>query len=613
MSKKVAIKTKAKTRPVQKKRQEGLTFDKAGFTWLVPVLILTAVSFLPMLSNGFTNWDDELYVTQNPLLKGPDWGAMFTRAAASNYHPLTMVSIGINYVISGFDPFSYHFVNWLLHILNTALVFLFVYKISGKKNFVAAFTAIIFGVHPMHVESVAWISERKDVLYAFFFLLALLQYWRFLETGKRPGYILCLLFFILSLLSKPAAIILPLVLLLLDYWKGRQLKWKPVTEKIPFFLLSLAFGIITVKVQSVDAIAGLDIWPLWARFFFACYTIMIYAIRFIFPYPLSAFHPYPSLESLGLPIYLSPLFIIALLVLLWLKRKDKLFVFSLLFFVVNLVLVVQLVSIGLTIVSERYTYMPYIGLAFLSAMLLNKYLSSTKASWVKAIPFVIGIIFGIVSFQRTKVWENGDTLWTNVIKHYPNAATPRSNHANYLKAMAVKPENKSRQNELLQQALDESTMAIKIKPTHAKAYENRQNVYLLLEKYPLAMADADMLLRFEPQNSHAYYTKAVAYMRSNKPDSALANFDKSLAIKPNAENVLNNRGSLLFNSFQRYNEALIDFTKAIAINPQGEYFYHRSLCYYKLGDVARARADATIATQKGIVLPDSYKPILESK
>ena len=613
MSKKVAIKTKAKTRPVQKKEQRTFTFDKTGLNWLVPVLILTAVSFLPMLGNGFTNWDDELYVTQNPLLKGPDWGAMFTRAAASNYHPLTMVSIGINYVISGFDPFSYHFVNWLLHILNTALVFLFVYRISGKKNFVAAFTAIIFGVHPMHVESVAWVSERKDVLYAFFFLLALLQYWRFLETGKRSGYVLCLVFFILSLLSKPAAIILPFVLLLLDYWKERPLKWKPVTEKIPFFLLSLAFGIITIKVQSADAIAGLDIWPLWARFFFACYTIMIYTIRFVFPYPLSAFHPYPSLDSLGLPIYLSPLFIIALLVLLWLKRNDKLFVFSILFFVVNLVLVVQLVSIGLTIVSERYTYIPYIGLGFLAAMLLNKYLNSSKASWVKATPFVIGVIFGIISFQRTKVWENGDTLWTDVIKHYPNAATPRSNHANYLKAMAVRPENKSRQNELLQQALDESSMAITLKPTHAKGYENRQNIYLLLEKYPLAMADADMLLRFEPQNSHAYYTKAVVYMRTNKPDSALANFDRSLAIKPNAENVLNNRGSLLFNSFQRYNEALNDFTKAIAINPQGEYFYHRSLCYYKLGDVARARADATIASQKGIVLPESYKPILQSK
>jgi protein O-mannosyl-transferase len=613
MSKRVTIKANAKAKTVPKKEKRALSAGNTIFPWLVPVLVVTAASFLPMLANGFTNWDDELYVTQNPLLKGPDWGAMFTQAAASNYHPLTMVSFGINYVFSGFDPFSYHFVNWLLHILNTALVFVFVYKISGNKNFVAPFTAIIFGVHPMHVESVAWISERKDVLYAFFFLLALFQYWRFLETGKRSGYIFCLLFFVLSLLSKPAAIILPLVLLLLDYWKERPLKWKLVTEKIPFFLLSLAFGIITVKVQSADAIAGFDIWPLWTRFFFACYTIMIYTVRFIFPYPLSAFHPYPPLESLGLTIYLSPLFIIALLALLWLKRRDRLFVFSILFFVVNLLLVIQLVSIGLTIVSERYTYIPYIGLAFLAAMLLCRYLNSSKATLIKATPFVIGLIFGIITFQRTKVWKDGDTLWSDVIKHYPDAATPRSNHANYLKAMAGKPENLSRQNELLQRALSESDAAIKLKPTHAKAYENRQNIYLLLKKDSLALADAGMLLRLEPQNSHAYYTKGVVYMRSNRPDSALANFDKSLAINPNADNVLNNRGSLLFNGFQRYNEAIIDFTKAIAINPQGEYFYHRSLCYHKLGDIAKARADAIIASQKGVILPESYKPILQSK
>ncbi len=613
MGKKVTIKTKAKIKPVHKKEGRSSSFDKTIFPWMIPVLVVTAASFLPMLSNGFTNWDDELYITQNPLLKGPDWGAMFTQAAASNYHPLTMVSLGINYMISGFDPFSYHFVNWLLHITNTGLVFVFVYKISGRKNFVAAFTALIFGVHPMHVESVAWISERKDVLYALFFLLALLQYWRFLETGKRPGYIFCLVFFVLSLLSKPAAIILPVVLLLLDYWKGRQLKWKLVIEKIPFFLLSLVFGIITVKVQSADAIAGLDIWPLWSRFFFACYTIMTYAVRFIVPYPLSAFHPYPALESLGLTVYLSPLFMIALLALLWLKRRDKLFVFSILFFVINLLLVIQIVSIGLTIVSERYTYIPYIGLAFLAGMLLNKYLNTSRAAMVKAVPFVIGIIFGIISFQRTKVWKDGDTLWTDVIRHYPDAATPRSNHANYLKAMAARPENQAQQTELLQRALDESSVAIKLKPTHANAYENRQNIYLLLKKDSLAIADADMLLRLDPQNSHAYYTKGVVYMRSNRPDSALANFDKSLAINPNADNVLNNRGSLLYNGFQRYNEALDDFTKAIAINPQGEYFYHRSLCYYKLGDVARARADALIAEQKGIILPDSYKPILQSK
>jgi len=612
VSKKPPIKSKSKSKPVLKKEKVvSSSIDKTFFNWLIPVLTITAVSFLPMLSNGITNWDDEFYITDNPLLKGPDWGAMFTQAAASNYHPLTMVSLGINYMISGVDPFSYHLVNWLLHIANTALVFLFVYRISGKKSFVAAFTAIIFGVHPMHVESVAWLSERKDVLYTFYFLLSLLQYWKFLETGKRPSYILCLVFFILSLLSKPAAIILPIVLLLLDYWKGKPSNWKLLVDKIPFFILSLVFGYITVKVQSADAIAGFDIWPLWTRFFFACYTIMIYAVRFIFPYPLSAFHPYPSLDSLGLSIYLSPIFIISIAALLWLKRKDKLFVFSILFFIVNLLLVIQIVSIGLTIVSERYTYVPYLGLAFLTGMLLNNYLNTSRASFIKAIPFIIGIIFGVISFQRTKVWKDSDTLWSDVIKHYPDAATPRANHGSYLKALALKPENISKKNELLQLALADFDEAIKLKPTHINAIENRQNVYLLLNRDTLAIADADMLLRLQPQNSRAYYTKGVVYMRLNKTDSALAAFDKSLSIDPNAHNVLNYRGSLLFNNLQRYNEAIIDFSKAIAISPQGEYFYHRSLCYYKLGDIAKARADALMATQKGFVLPDSYKSAIQ--
>jgi tetratricopeptide (TPR) repeat protein len=612
MSKKAKIKIKGKTnQPAAKTEKIKPSQSRSLLPWLIPVLAITAISLSPMLSNGFTNWDDELYVTQNPLLKGPDWNAIFTQASASNYHPLTILSLAFNYAISGVDPFSYHFVNWLLHILNTALVFLFIYKISGKKTYVAAFAAIVFGVHPMHVESVAWVSERKDVLYALFFLLALLQYWSFLETGKRSKAIFCFAFFILSLLSKPAAIILPFVLLLLDYWYGRKFNWKIIIEKIPFLVLSLIFGFITVKVQSSDAIVGLGVYPLWTRFFFACYTIMIYAARFFVPYPLSAFHPYPPVDSLGLTVWLSPIFMIALLVLLWLKRKDKLVVFSILFFIVNLLLVVQFVSIGLTIVSERYTYIPYIGLAFLTGMWLNRYLSSSRSKLIRAIPFIIGAVFGIFSFQRTKVWKDGDTLWTDVIKHYPDAATPRSNHANYLKKIAGFPENKSRQNELLLRALEDCNVAIQLKPGHAKGYENRQNIYLLLKRDTLALADANSLLNLEPQNSHAMYTKAVVNMRFNKPDSALVWFNKSLAVNPNADPVLNNRGSLLFNNFKRYTEAVADFTKAIGLNPQGEYFYHRSLCYYQMGDIPKAKADALVAAQKGISIPAELKKALQ--
>ncbi|HET9432247.1 MAG TPA: hypothetical protein VFO37_00760, partial [Chitinophagaceae bacterium] len=213
MSKRSKLKTRSKhSQPVQKIEKRRGSQNKSIWPSLISVLILTGVSFLPMLANGFTNWDDDIYITSNRLLRDPDWNAIFTGPSASNYHPLTIITLAFNYAISGTDPFSYHFINWLLHILNTALVFLFVYKISGNKTYVAAFCSVIFGVHPMHVESVAWVSERKDVLYALFFLLALLQYWSFLETGKKLKLILCFAFFVLSLLSKPAAIILPVVL-----------------------------------------------------------------------------------------------------------------------------------------------------------------------------------------------------------------------------------------------------------------------------------------------------------------------------------------------------------------------------------------------------------------
>ena len=612
MSKKNKIKVKHRSVQPPAKVEKG-TISKTGsvWPWLLPVLGLTLVSFLPMLSNGFTNWDDDVYVTNNQLIKNAEWGKMFSEPSASNYHPLTMITLGLNYAISGTDPFSYHLVNLLLHLLNTALVFLFVYKISGNKSFVAAFAGIIFGVHSMHVESVAWVSERKDVLYAFFFLLALLQYWQFLKTTKKLNLVYCFLFFVLSLLSKPAAIVLPILLFLLDYWYGRSLNWKTALEKIPFFILSLLFGFITIKVQSADAIAGFDIYPLWSRFFFACYTIMIYAARFFVPYPLSAFHPYPAINDLGIAIYLSPVFIIALAILLWLKRKDKLVVFSVLFFIVNLLLVIQIVSIGLTIVSERYTYVPYIGLSFLFGMWLNKYAEARSSRFVRAVPFALGIIFGIICFQRTKVWKDGDTLWASVIRQYPDAATPRSNHANYLRKMATMPEYKPREIELLQQALEDCNIAIRAKPTHVKAHENRQNIYLLLNKDSLAMADANKLLTMDPLNAAAFYTKGFVYMRFNVPDSSLFWFNRSISANPNADWVFNARGSLLFDKFRNYDAALTDFTKAIELNPQGEYFYKRSNCYYRLGNLVNAKADAVMALQNGYNIPAAYRTAMQ--
>ena len=611
MSKKKKIKIKKSTGEKPVVKESTLKVPKMSLLkWILPILLVTAIGFFPMLNNWFTNWDDEQYITQNPLLRGPDWTGIFTQPVVSNYHPVTILTLAFNYSLSGLDPTSYLVVNLLLHLCNTALVFYFIWLMSGKKILVAAFTAIVFGIHPMHVESVAWMSERKDVLYTFFFLLSLIQYWYFLTNRKNKNLVYCFVFFALSILSKPAAIILPFILLLLDYWKGRSFTKRTIIEKIPFVIVSIVFAIITVKIQSKTAIAGLDFYPLWTRFFFATYTSMMYLVRFFIPYPLSAFHPFP--EKLGLITYLSPVFIAALIGFLWIKRKNKLLVFSFLFFIINLVLVLQVVSIGGTLLAERYTYVPYISIGFLLGMLLygNENSTSNKR-WVSfLIPAIVLIVFAYLTFQRTKVWRNSDTLWTDVLKEYPTTAVPRTNRANYLLWESGKPENKAREKEIIQRAIEDCNEAIKHHPDHAKGYENRQNLYLKLGKDSLALADATSLINVQPANRLGYYVKGLAFFRLNRPDSALKYYNRTLEISPMMDYALNDRGTVLFNYYQRYDEAIADFNKAISVNPVGNYFMNRAKCYYKKGDMARARSDAQTAMQKGVPIDPVLKQAL---
>jgi len=599
---------KSITQPQRVSRATKKSTQQSFLPLLFAAIAITAICFFPMLKNGFTNWDDEIYVIDNPLLRGPDWKGIFTEPVSANYHPLTLISLLINFKLFGLDPSSYVLGNYLLHLVNTGLVFYFVWTITGKKIGVAFLTALIFGIHPMHVESVSWISERKDVLYTLFFLLSLIQYWRFLQTGRSIQYWLSFLFFLLSLLSKPAAIILPIVLFLMDYWAGKKIDKGLLVKKIPFFLLSVLFGVVTVKMQSVNAIAGLEIYPWWARLFFACYVVMIYFFRFFIPYPLSAFHPYPSPANLGLPVLLSPIFILALAILLWYQRRNKEVIFCFSFFIVNLLLVLQIISIGNTIVSERYTYVPYIGLACLLGLLLAKYTNSKMPIW--ALSAVIAVVFGAITFQRTTVWKDSNTLWSDVIEHYPTSPVPRTNRANYTIKEAMKPENAAQRNQLFQEALEDCNVALSSKPNHTPGYEDRQFIYYNLNKNAEAIADAEKLIKMAPRNRLGYYTRGLVYMRMNEPTKALRDFDTCISIMPTYDAALNNRGTVLVNSFQKYAEALVDFNKAISLNPDGGYYLNRSICNYKLGDINKAKADAQMALQKGAAVPNNLKQLL---
>jgi len=579
--------------------------------WLLFVGFITAICLWPMLKNEFTNWDDEFYVVNNQLLRGPDWKGIFSQAVLGNYHPLTILSYAFNFAISRLDPFSYLLVNYLFHIANTLLVFYFIWNISGKNKVIAAFVALVFGIHPMHVESVAWVAERKDVLYTFFFLLSLIQYWIFLTNAKKKNLVFCFLFFVLSLLSKPAAIVLPFVLFLLDYWYGQSLK-KNIVFKIPFFALSIIFGIITVSIQSSSAMAGLNIFSITDRLFFACYVLMNYFFRFFVPYPLSAFHPFPITSFAGWPIYLSPIFVVALLVALWFLRKNKIVVFGIFFYVINLLLVLQIISIGLTIVSERYTYVPYIGLAFMFAMLASRIkFIPQKISLAIGAAFIIA--FGIITFQRTKVWKNSGTLWTDALKSYPRAPYARTNRANYLSKLALRPDQKPFADSIYKIAFEDCAVALSVRPNHAPAFEYRGLMYSDRQQFKEALADANELIRLKPNYRMGYDLRATCYYKMNEPAKALADYSKCIEIKPDDHRSINNRGSLYMNSFQKYNEALNEFNKAINLSPQASYILNRSICYYKLGNMQKAKEDALIASKGGAVIPDNYKSLLQLK
>jgi hypothetical protein len=553
---------------------------------LLSVAVITALCLFPLLGNGFTNWDDHYYVVNNSLLRGPDWIGILTRPVVSNYHPLTVLSLAANYAISGTAPWSYLLVNLFLHLANTVLVFWFAWLLSNKKTWVPLFTALLFGIHPMHVESVAWVSERKDVLYTLFFLLSMIAYWKYLQTNRSIRYWACFVLFACSLLSKPAAIVLPLVLLLLDYWKERPFTRRMILEKIPFFLVAGLFAVVTLKLQSVTAMTSLDLYPLWVRLLFASYAIVVYLARFFIPYPLSAFHPFPPPDHLGWTIYLSPLFLLGLILLMWHFRKNRLVVFGSLFFLINIVLVLQLVPIGFTIVSERYTYVPYIGLAFLATMIVTRFVSAKRLIPAAAGAVIVFSAFGFLSFKRTQVWKNSDTLWTDVINHYPNAALPRGERAqsNYSKAIMM---DQAAAGQLFERVVEDCTVVIN--QEREASNSNGKKV-----------------------GTSMYKMRSGAYNGLKQYDKASADIEAWLAINPEDSEALFQRGTLLVNHYRKYSEALADFDRAIHNDPQGKYFLNRSICHYKQGDKANAIADAQAAEQKGVKIPDNYKNILSA-
>lgn len=572
----------------------------AGAT--VAVLIAFAFGF----GNGFVDWDDMEYVVENPLFLYPDSYSvadLWKTIIALNYHPLTMMSLALNYKLFGPGATSFIVTNVFIHLINTVLVFLLAEKLLAIRNIQAPltpfFTALIWGLHPMHVESVIWVSERKDVLYTLLFLLSCLTYLRFGQTRNRSLLWFTLGLFVLACLAKAMAVVLPLVLLLLDYWVDRRdqnpLSVKALLEKAPFFLIALLFGWMAVKVQSggdfygwlqvlekKNAVSALPF--SWRWFVYGSYGFMMYIVKLLAPIGLSAFYPYPDkVAAVSIPgqYWLGPLvFLISLGILIWsFLTNRRLLAFSLSFFLITIVLVLQFMTVGTAMMADRYSYLPYVGLIF-GLMAGLELLSRSNAMIFKLGASVFAAICFYLTTQQVKVWESTETLWTHALKYYPDNDQIHEGLGDYY----------GKRNEI-DKAIEHFSAALQDGTERFHVYEGLGNAYGLKGDLTQAISMFDQAIRMDSSRSDLFYNRGITIMRA-RPDEAVRNFDKALQLAPQNDTLIRPNRAYALLQARRYPEAITDYSVVLQNRPNDATAWHnRGVCRFNTGDQPGALTD----------------------
>ncbi len=562
------------------------------------ILFITAIVFSNSIDNTFIiNWDDDGYILNNPLIKEFSLAGIktiFTVPHLDNYHPLTTLSNAIELELFGLNPKPYHVINLMFHLLNTFLVFRFVKSLSGRME-VAAITALFFGIHPMHVESVVWVSERKDLLYTFFFLGSLIAYLKYNVEKKSTYFMLALVLLLCSLLSKPAAVVLSPVLLLIDYYNGRKMTAKVLIEKIPFFALSLFFGILAMHIQQSSGSTNMaPVFPLFDRIFLVSYALVFYIVKLLVPFGLSAIHLYPNLHALTWEYYAAPAMLILLVGLIYKAgeyRKDL--IFGTLFFVITIAMVIQIIPVGRSIVSERYCYVPYIGLFFILGKLYC-WIIDNKISFAQKIrPYILYIFAGfaivclILTWNRNKVWKDSNALFTAAIETNPN---------DYFGYFA------RARGELLMEdtrgALVDYNEVVRLNPTYAEGLYSRGVVN---EKINVADAVADYTaaIRLSPKHANAFYNRGNLKINAGDYKGALSDYDSSIHINAKNDQAFCNRGAAKVN-LGMVNEAIADYDEALRLNPElANAYSNRGNAFLRLGDSTKACEDWHKAVKYG--------------
>jgi hypothetical protein len=506
------------------------------------ILIFTFILFSGALRHDFLiGWDDGEYLSDPSVsAAGPiNTADIFSSFHLGMYQPLAVLSFAINYRISGAATSGFILTNILLHLLNTLLVFKLMERWL-KGLIPAAIVALLFAIHPMHVEAVAWISTRSSALYSLFFLAGLLAWDKYLKNGfQTKHYLLALLFALLSLFSKSMAATFPIVLFVVDYLQKRKFNLRLITEKIPFLVLSVIFGIVAIKASaSFGHITVLEQdYSLFQRLFLIVYGIAFYLTKFFLPTHLSAIYAFPELTNGHLPAYVfaSIFAIIGVLTGLWFSGKNKReFTFGLLFFLVSIGMVLPLFWSRIFITADRYTYIPYIGLFIIPARLATNFWNSRKTfdqNTRRLFLIASGLVLAslsVATLNRVRVWKDTSTLLTDVIDNKRSDADMAHGYfylANYFDA-----ENKS------DEAMTYYDLALSRNNKYLLALNNRGILKGKAGNITGAIADFEQAINIKSDYAEAYYNRGVALYQKGEKQRACSDWQRatSLGFKPAA-------------------------------------------------------------------------------
>ena len=537
---------------------------KTGKDWAVCGLLLLAVVcvFGQTLRYGFVNYDDQKYVCKNPHVSGGlnaeavRWA--FTTRHASNWHPLTWLSHMLDCQLYGLISEWHHLTNVLLHAATAILLFLILRQMTGDV-WPSAFAAAVFAIHPLRVESVAWIAERKDVLSGLFFMLTLAAY---LGYVRRPfslaRYLTVIGLFALGLMAKPMLVTLPFVLLLLDYWPlGRMTPWwRLVVEKLPLLAFSAASCAATLWAQS-DAIASTDHVPFSLRLSNAAVSYVAYLVQLFYPVGLAVLYPlplsgWPTWKVLG-----------AVLVLLAIsggvvacRRRCPYLLLGWLWYLGMLLPVSGLLQVGSQAMADRYTYLPQIGLCIAIAWGASQATRSwPRRAWACGVASALAVatLMGC-AWRQTSYWRDSETLWNRALD-----CTEQNHIANYNLGVALCDRGQ------VDEAIAQYLAALKVRPDYVDARFNLGVALASLGRLDDAVVVYRQVLELEPKFADAHNNLGVVLADLGQTDEAIAHYREALEIEPDLVSAYNNLGNVLANR-GLVDEAIAEYRQALKIN-----------------------------------------------